>query len=88
MFHATPSLINSNQPIRTEQAHIEPGRYIDIDERIYQQQPALLRNFVGGVDTQFGGVNVKPRPFIDVTPQESLRVNYGTYLFNQTTNRF
>ena len=88
MFHQQPSLLNSTQPIRTQEAYIQPGKYIDIDQKIYDPQPPLVNNFVGGINPQFGGIAISREELIPTIQPEQLRVNFGTYLYNQQTNRF
>lgn len=84
MFHPQATLTEN---VRTEAAFIAPGRYIDIDEKIYEPQPAIDSNIYQD-DIQYRGIDYSREAQMphETIPQVSLKQNYGTYLYNQITS--
>ena len=84
MFHKQATLTEN---VRTEAAFIAPGRYIDIDEKIYEPQPEIISTIYQG-DIQYRGIDYSREAQLphETIPQVSLKQNYGTYLYNQITS--
>ena len=84
MFHPQATLTEN---VRTEAAIIAPGRYIDIDEKIYEPQPAIDSN-IYQADIQYRGIDYSREAQLphETIPEVSLKQNYGTYLYNQITS--
>ena len=85
MFSPQIDLMKKN-PLQGEaihQGYIPPGRYIDIDQKIYNEQPLPLDN---NNQIQFGGINDPSSTQLNNGIQpEKLVTNFGTYLYNQIT---
>ena len=87
MFHKEPNLLDQ----RTEMAFIPPGKYIAIDEDIYEPKPRtklMTKNKSYQPVDNFKGINQSYESQIPqlTIPSQNLKVNYGMYLYNQITS--
>lgn len=82
------------KPDETAMKHIPPGKFIDTDERYYSNTNANLnhqRDTFGSMGKPlkpYGeNVNYHATPFIKQPSglSENLKVNYGSYIYNQIT---
>jgi hypothetical protein len=81
------------KPVEPQVKYIPPGKFIDIDERYYQNNGELNHQQEGfGMMGQplkpYGeNANYQPTPLIKQPGglNESLKVNYGSYIYNQIT---
>ena len=85
---AQQNQLNPNDPnFRMAQAHIPPGKFIDIDEKYYLPKPEPLaipnnsiRQYPNPVSSS-GLIDLHP----EINNNFNQSVNYGSYLYNQIT---
>ena len=87
-FTKQTSDLMDKQPIQQQQqAYIGPGRFIDIDEKLYSE-PSFVKIKEQPKQMLFAGIPEPIKNLIEPIKPDKLRLNYNTYLYNQITNTF